>query len=77
MEFENKRQLNTFVIYERACNLLFSKNGIKKTVTSYADLNIHIKNVQLPTRNTTNVTNLTDFSRALFARAYCCPISRY
>ena len=28
MEFANKRQLNTFVMYERACNLLFSTNDI-------------------------------------------------
>jgi len=28
MEFANKRQLHTFVIYERACNLLFSTNDL-------------------------------------------------
>jgi len=59
MESANKRQLNTFVTCELACNLLFSTN------ISYTDLNIHIKNVQLSTRNTTYVTYkeiyLTDF----------------
>ena len=75
MEFANKRQLNTFVIYEHACNLLFSTNDIYLLVYVYSYCvlrhiffvhscgfntnginNIHIKNVQLSTRNTTNVT---------------------
>ena len=32
MEFANKRQLNTFVIYERARNLLFSTNEIPTSI---------------------------------------------
>jgi len=35
MEFANKRQLITFIIYERACNLLFSTNDIYLLVYVY------------------------------------------
>ena len=75
MKFAKKKQLNTFVIFECTFILLFSSNDINCYVD--AVLNIHIEYAQLSTRNTTNVTYLTDFSRARFARAYCFPISCY
>ena len=63
------------VIYERACNLLFSTNGINCYFVrrpQYSHLN-----VQLSIRNMTITTYLTDILRARFARAYCVPISCY
>ena len=53
-----------------------SENGICKLET-IKHLCYNYMNVQLSTRNMTNVTYLTEFSRARFARVYFFPILRY